>query len=258
MRILISNDDGIHAYGLDPLAEALAPLGEVWIVAPEREQSTQSHALTLHKPLRVRERDARRFAVSGTPADCVYMAVLHLMPEPPGLVVSGINRGGNLGNDVLYSGTVAAAMEACLFGLPAIAASLEVDWRVRARDHHWDTAASIVASLARDVLAHGLPRRTLLNLNVPDVPASQLKGIRATRMGIRHYENEVTERLDQRGQPYFWIGGTHVEFEAIAGTDGPAVEAGYASVTPLQADLTHPGALERLRDWETLRGPGAP
>lgn len=253
MRILVSNDDGIHAYGLPPLAEALSALGEVWIVAPEREQSAQSHALTMHKPLRVRRRGEREFAVSGTPADCVYLAAHHLLPEPPALVVSGINRGGNLGNDVLYSGTVAAAMEACLIGIPSIAISMHVEDGVRAADHHWATAAALAARLGRDVLQHGLPPRTLLNVNVPDLPLDQLKGLRVARMGVRHYDNQVDARVDPRGRDYYWIGGKHERFEPIPGSDGPLVEQGYASVSPLEADLTHEGMLRRMESWSSVQ-----
>lgn len=252
MLILVSNDDGIHAHGLRPLADALSVLGEVWIVAPEQEQSAQSHALTMHKPLRMRRREERVYAVSGTPADCVYMAVHNLLPERPALVVSGINRGANLGNDILYSGTVAAAMEACLVGIPAIAVSLYVEWQVRARQHHWSTASEVALQVARGVLEHGLPARTLLNVNVPDVPPEALLGVRATRMGVRTYEQAVDARVDPRGRPYYWIGGAHKLFEPIPDSDGPAVEAGYASVSPLQADLTAEFALDGLRRWSVF------
>lgn len=249
MLILVSNDDGVHAHGLHPLADALRPLGDVWIVAPEQEQSAQSHALTMHKPLRVRRRDERVFAVSGTPADCVYMAVHKLLPQRPALVVSGINRGANLGNDILYSGTVAAAMEACLFGIPAIAVSLHVAWQKRASEHHWDTAARVAEQVARGVLEHGLAPRTLLNINVPDVPPGELRGLRTTRMGVRTYEQQVDARTDPRGRAYYWIGGAHERFEPIPESDGPEVEAGYASVSPLQADLTAEAQLAAMRRW---------
>lgn len=252
-RILISNDDGVHAYGLPPLIEALTPLGEVWVVAPEREQSAQSHALTMHKPLRVRRRGERSFGVSGTPADCVYMALNKLLPAPPDIVVSGINRGGNIGNDILYSGTVAAAMEACLVGVPAIAVSLHVDWEVHASKHHWRTAAELTARLAQEVLQHGLLPRTLLNVNVPDVPPDALAGVVPTSMGVRRYETRVDERIDPRGQRYYWLGGAHERFDPIPNSDGEAIERGYASVTPIQADLTSWTGLDRLRGLDLFR-----
>ncbi|MEY3213479.1 MAG: nucleoside-3/5-monophosphate phosphatase and short-chain exopolyphosphatase SurE [Pseudomonadota bacterium] len=251
-RILISNDDGVHAYGLPPLIEALTPLGEVWVVAPESEQSAQSHALTMHKPLRVRRRGERFFGVSGTPADCVYMALNKLMPERPDIVVSGINRGGNIGNDILYSGTVAAAMEACLVGIPAIAISLHVDWEVHASKHHWGTAAALAARLVGQVRIHGLLPRTLLNVNVPDVPPEALKRVAATSMGVRRYENKVDERVDPRGQRYYWLGGAHERFDPIPDSDGQAIERGYASVTPIQADLTSWPGLARVHRMDVF------
>lgn len=250
MRILISNDDGIQAAGLAPLAEALAPLGEVWVVAPEQEQSARSHALTMHKPLRIRRRaEERWFGVSGTPADCVYMAVHQILPEAPDLVVSGINRGANLGSDILYSGTVAAAMEACLYGLRAMAVSLYINPARPGGAHHWDTAAALAARLAADQLRSELPAHVLLNLNVPDRPLGEVKGMRATCMGVRHYEKRVDERTDPWGRRYYWIGGRHMRFDDIPSSDGPALEAGWASVTPLQPDLTHHRFLDALRGW---------
>ncbi|MCK6523078.1 5'/3'-nucleotidase SurE [Myxococcota bacterium] len=255
-RILISNDDGVHAYGLPPLIEALTPLGEVWVVAPEREQSAQSHALTMHKPLRVRRRGERSFGVTGTPADCVYMALNKLLPGRPDIVVSGINRGGNIGNDILYSGTVAAAMEACLVGIPAIAVSLHVEWDVHASKHHWGTAAELAARLAASVLRDGLAPRTLLNVNVPDVPPEALKRVCATSMGVRRYETKVDERVDPRGQRYYWLGGAHERFEPIPESDGEAIERGDASVTPIQADLTSWATLSRLRQLDIFQARG--
>ncbi|MCO4769981.1 MAG: 5'/3'-nucleotidase SurE [Deltaproteobacteria bacterium] len=249
MRILISNDDGIHAAGLRPLEQALSALGEVWVVAPEREQSAQSHALTMHKPLRIRRKEPRWYSVSGTPADCVYVALHHLLDQAPAIVVSGINRGANLGNDVLYSGTVAAAMEATLHGVPAVAVSLYVEWGTGERDHSWDTAAQVALKVAQRVVNDGLPPRVLLNVNVPDRPAHELSGVRNASMGVRHYEAQVDERRDPRGRRYYWIGGRHERFEAIKDSDGPLIEQGYATVTPIRADMTSYAALKAMKPW---------
>lgn len=245
MRILISNDDGIDAPGLAALEQALAPLGDVWVVAPEKERSAQSHALTLHKPLRVKPRGERRFAVSGTPADCVYLARHHLLPEAPDLVVSGVNRGANLGKDVHYSGTVAAAREAAMARLPAIAVSLHIT--APAAHHHYDTAARLVASWLPDLVA-AIPPTVLLNVNVPDVPSAQVHGVRVAPLGHRIYADGVDHRVDPWGRDYYWIGGGHARFEDAPETDGPLCEKGYATVTPLHADPTDADEMEGLRE----------
>lgn len=247
MNLLVSNDDGIHATGLEALASAMEPLGKVWVVAPEREQSAASHALTMHEPLRVMRRGEGRWAVSGTPADCVYLAVHHLLPEPPDLVLSGINRGSNLGTDVFYSGTVAAAMEACFNGFPAIAVSLHIE--PDDREKHYETAAAVALRVARGVRANPLPPRVLLNVNVPNVPEGELRGIRAVALGQRHYHKLVDLRTDPRGRRYYWIGGPHDQFEPDDDTDGPTVERGFAAVTPFRPDLTYQPALDALRTW---------
>lgn len=246
MRILLANDDGFYAHGLKPLAEALDDLGEVWVVAPEREQSARSHALTMHKPLRATERRPRWFAVSGTPADCVYMGVFHLMPERPDIVVSGINRGANLGNDVLYSGTVAAAMEGALLGLPSVAVSLFYRFGTPTELLNFGTAARVTRAVVAGLIEHGHEPRTVVNINVPDLPESELQGIRAARLGIREYEPLVDERRDPRGRPYYWIGGKHSRFAPIPDSDGPLCSEGWATVTPLSADLTAERALEAM------------
>ncbi|MCB9665543.1 MAG: 5'/3'-nucleotidase SurE [Alphaproteobacteria bacterium] len=246
MRVLVSNDDGYDAGGVHALAEAAAALGEVWVVAPLTEQSGQSHSLSLSVPLRVREHAPRWFSVSGTPADCIYLALHELMPEPPALVLSGVNRGSNLGNDVHYSGTVAAAREAALAGLPAVAVSLHLE--PEDRDCHWDTAVQVALRVARMVLDAGLPPRTLLNVNVPNVPPDQLLGVRAATLGVRTYENRVTRREDPWGRPYYWIGGAHLAFEGRADSDGPLVEGRWATVTPLHCDLTDHAFLDALHD----------
>ncbi len=249
-RILVSNDDGIDAPGIQALAKALEVLGEVTVVAPEREQSAASHSLTLHKPLRVYSRGGRRMAVSGTPTDCVAMAVHHLMDSPPDIVVSGINRGANLGDDVTYSGTVSAAMEGTLLGVPSIAIS-QLMWQ----DTGYDTAARFAVKLARTVLSqiergNGLPADTLLNVNVPDLPPDQVKGMRWTCQGKRRFTKEqVIENVDPRGRKYYWVGGTEVEWDGNPNSDHQAVCDGYISVTPVHLDLTNHQALGTLAGW---------
>ncbi len=252
MVILVSNDDGFFARGLQPLVHRLSALGEVWVVAPETEQSAKSHGFTMHEPLRVKRHRERWFSVSGTPADCVYVALHHLLPERPALVVSGINRGSNLGNDVLYSGTVAAAMEGCLAGLPSIAVSLFINFEALPETHNWDTAAKLSLDLARDLLANGTEPRTLLNLNVPDLPLDELMGVVPCQLGERLYDVLVDVRKDPRGRSYLWIGGKHHAFADIERSDGPLTERGYATVTPLQADLTNYRALAGLSAWNSF------
>ena len=237
--VLVTNDDGIHAAGLAALADALAPLGEVWVVAPEREQSACGHALTLHRPLRAVPMGERRFAVNGTPSDCVNLAVLGFLPERPVLVASGINHGANLGDDVTYSGTVSAAMEATLLGVPALAVSL-LDGGELA---HASAAARIVAMR---VLVEGLPRKTLVNVNVP--PQAP-RGLRVTRLGHRVYSDKIVEQSDPRGRTHYWIGAGAPAWEALDGTDMGAIHDGYIAVTPLHLDLTNHGAVARMDDW---------
>jgi 5'-nucleotidase len=240
--ILATNDDGIHASGLGALADALAPLGEVYVVAPDREQSAVGHALTLHRPLRVDRVGDRRFAVNGTPSDCVNLGVLGLLPEPPVLVVSGVNHGSNLGDDVTYSGTVSAAMEGTLLGVPSMAVS-QAEGDVAG----FEGAGRVAQLVAARVLVEGLPAKTLLNVNVP---RGELLGIRLTRLGHRVYREKVVEEMDPRGRPYFWIGAGPPEWQDDDASDIAAVRAGFASVTPLHLDLTHFGALGRMQDWE--------
>lgn len=244
MLILLTNDDGIHSAGLQALAEHLQPLGRIVTVAPDRERSAIGHALTLHAPLRAEEITKDRWAVSGTPTDAVSLALGCLLKEKPDLVVSGINKGGNMGDDLTYSGTVAAAMEATLMGVPAIAVSLS------AKTFKFDdfaNAARISRQLAETVLKHGLPADTFLNVNVPD---RKPLGIRLTRQGKRIYEDAVVESRDPRGRSYYWIGAGELGFQNLDGTDFHAVQNGYVSVTPLHLDLTNYAAMERLRQWQ--------
>jgi len=240
--VLVTNDDGINAPGLAALAEALAPLGDVYVVAPEREQSTVGHALTLHRPLRVDRLAERRFAVNGTPSDCVNLAVLGLLPAEPTLVVSGINHGSNLGDDVTYSGTVSAAMEGTLLGIPSIAVSL-----VGPEQGGFGEAGKIARLIAMRTLVEGLPAKTLLNVNVP---GGRPKGIRFTRLGHRVYKEKMVEEKDPRGKTYYWIGAGPPLWDDREATDIIAIQDGYAAVTPLHLDLTHYAALRRLGDWE--------
>lgn len=243
--ILVTNDDGIAAPGIGALANAVEHLGEVWVVAPATEQSAMSHALTLHEPLRLQERGDRRFAVTGTPTDSVFFGVLHLLPRKPDLVLSGINRGPNLGDDVTYSGTVSAALEAAVMGIPAIAFS-----HIKpTADVDYEDGALLAAQLATRVLAEGLPRGNYLNVNFPDVPKGGIRGLQVTRLGKRYYEDSIVQCSDPRGRPYFWIGGSAYSFDDIPGTDCVAVHQGYASITALHTDPTDERACEMLRSW---------
>ncbi len=239
-NILVSNDDGIHAPGLAALADALAGLGVVYVVAPDRERSTVGHALTLHRPLRVETLGPRRYAVNGMPSDCVNLGILGILPVRPDVVVAGINHGSNLGDDVTYSGTVSAAMEGTLLGVPSLAVSL-----VEGED--LAPAGQVARVLAELVIRRGLPPNTLLNVNVP---AGEVKGIRFTRLGRRVYSEKVTEETDPRGKTYYWIGAGPPLWEAGEGTDFAAVHAGLVSVTPLHLDLTNHEALKTLAGWE--------
>ena len=237
--LVLTNDDGVHAPGLAALERALAELGEVYVVAPEREQSACGHALTLHRPLRPHRLGECRFAVNGTPSDCVNLAVLGFLPAPPVLVVSGINHGANLGDDVTYSGTVSAAMEGTLLGVPSIAVSL-VD------GGDFEVAGRVARLVAMRVLVGGLPGNTLLNVNVPAQPPH---GIRLTRLGHRVYSDKIVEQADPRGRSHYWIGGGAARWDDLDGTDMGAVHDGYVSLTPLHLDLTNHRALVQLNDW---------
>lgn len=234
MIILLSNDDGIQSEGLTALDNALRSVADVYTVAPDRAQSSMSHALTLHRPLRVNELGPRRLSVDGTPVDCVKLALTGLLPVRPDLVISGINKGPNLGDDIIYSGTVSAAIEGALLGLPAIAVSL-----VTFKDFDFRAAADFIMHLLGQIRQREIPPKTLLNVNVPPIPKGEIKGWRLTRMGKRHYSENIVERVDPRGGKYYWIGGDDLGFAQDDGTDGVAVQEGYVSVTPLQVDLTN-------------------
>lgn len=244
--IMLSNDDGIHAAGLRALARRLGDLGEVKVVAPDRERSATSHAFTLDRPLRCEEIEPGFFSVDGTPADCVYIGLLKLCAERPALVVSGINHGFNLGSDVFYSGTVAGAVEAALRDVPAIAVSLEFSRGMRHDPTRFEAATTFVHALARATLAEGLPKGTLLNVNVPAKPQG---GYRWCRLGKRVYRDQVDERKDLRGRHYYWIGGPAEGHGDIEGSDMHAVRDGLVAVSPLDLDLTHAGLLDKLPGW---------
>ncbi len=244
MEILVTNDDGVQADGIRALAEALAALGTVSIVAPDREQSAASHALTLHRPLRVRKIAEGILSVDGTPTDSVLLGVHSFLKKRPDLVVSGINHGPNMGNDVMYSGTVAAASEGAFLGIPSIAISLAT----------WGTAdfvpaARVAHNLIRGLMERGLPDRVCLNVNVPPVPWNEIKGVRITRLGKRVYRDVIVEKTDPRGKLYYWIGGEEPTWEHDEASDFTAVEEGFVSVTPLTFELTD---TKRIVDLEAL------
>lgn len=245
MNIMITNDDGITAPGIIALAAALQGLGRVAVVAPDREQSAVSHAITLHHPLRAEQRAADRFAVSGTPTDCVNLGIHNLLDFHPDLVVSGINRGGNMGDDITYSGTVSAAMEATLMGIPAIAVSLATT----GEGEEYEAAAHFVRRLVQQVGERGLPPDTLLNVNVPDLPRERLKPPVITKQGKKRYQGAIVDKIDPRGRQYYWIGSIEPTFEDLAGTDYAAVIRGHISITPLHLDLTNYASLDLLRGW---------
>ncbi len=243
-KILVTNDDGIHSAGIIALARSLKSLGEVLVVAPAHEMSAASHSLTLTRPLRIERIDDHHFSVDGTPTDCVTLAMNYLLKsEPPDIVISGINKGGNLGEDVTYSGTVAGALEASIYGLPGIAVSL-----VQRTNFDFGPAAEFAVDIARRVLGNGLPRGTVLNVNVP---AGPIRGVRITRQGTKNIRPNIIEGTDPRQRKYYWIGEESLAWNEDAGTDYAALGHGFVSITPLRTDMTDYGALEdfRLRDW---------
>ena len=245
-RILLTNDDGIHSDGLIKLEKALSEVGDVYVVAPAAEMSGASHSLTLARPLRIRQIDDRHWTVDGTPTDCVTLALHKILPEEerPHLCVSGINHGGNLGDDATYSGTVAGALEATILGVPGIALSL-----VARENFDFAEAARFAVTAVRKILSEGLPDGTLLNVNIPP---GEIKGVRVTRQGIKNARPVISEHIDPRGKPYFWIGEEYFRSNAEDGTDYRAIELGFISVTPLKSDMTDHGALTQLHSWTDL------
>jgi 5'-nucleotidase len=246
MRILLSNDDGYLAPGLVCLAETLRRdiAAEVQVVAPDRDRSGASNSLTLTRPLRVKQGENGFYYVDGTPTDCVHLAITGLMEHEPDMVIAGVNRGANLGDDVIYSGTVAAAMEGRFLGLPAIAVSL-----VGQGGAHFATAAGVVVQLINRLRRDPLPADTILNVNVPDLPPERIAGMEATRLGHRHKAEPVIQSSDPHGQPIYWVGPSGAEADAGPGTDFYAVRHRCVSITPLQVDLTRYTALEQVSSW---------
>ncbi len=248
MHILLSNDDGYLAPGLRILAETLAQRHTIAVVAPERNRSGASNSLTLERPLRVELAENGFYYVNGTPTDCVHLAITGLLDQEPDMVVSGINAGANMGDDVLYSGTVAAAMEGRFLGLPALAVSLNAF-----TPEYFDTAARAVAEFIDLLETRPLTQTTILNMNVPDVPWGKIQGLRATRLGNRHKSEGVIKQADPRGDMMYWVGPPGAAQDAGEGTDFHAVESNYISITPLQIDLTRYDSLKALDDWLTTR-----
>ena len=244
MHILLSNDDGYLAPGLRVLADALAKLHTISVVAPDRNRSGASNSLTLERPLRAGVADNGFTYVNGTPTDCVHLAITGLLESEPAIVISGINDGANMGDDVLYSGTVAAAMEGRFLGLPAIAVSMG-----SYAPEHFESAAKAIVQLVTRLQMHPLKQDSILNVNVPDLPWHEIKGIRATRLGNRHKSEGVIKQTDPRGEPMFWVGPPGKTQDAGEGTDFHAVEHGFISITPLQIDLTRYDSLGGLSDW---------
>jgi 5'-nucleotidase len=245
--ILITNDDGVYSPGIQLLARRLKAIDEVVIVAPDRERSAAGHSMTLHRPLLIEQLKEGIYSVNGTPTDCVNIAVKGLLKEAPKLVVSGINKGPNMGDDVTYSGTVAGAIEALILGVPSFAVSLSARENFRFAE-----AAEVAAQIAGMVLGDGLPVGTLLNVNVPNLPVAELKGTAITRLGKRIYHQMTVERIDPRGKKYYWIGGGEPEWERAAGTDFDAIDKGMVSITPLHLDLTAYDAFDRLKTVTNL------
>ncbi|MDR2877419.1 MAG: 5'/3'-nucleotidase SurE [Chromatiales bacterium] len=246
MKILLSNDDGYLAPGLVCLANGLRDLGEITVVAPDRDRSGASNSLTLDRPIRATRAENGFIRVNGTPTDCVHLAITGLLDSEPDMVISGINAGANLGDDVIYSGTVAAAVEGRFLGFPAIAVSLAGP---RPGPGHYESALQAVRCLVQGLRKTLLPRDFILNVNVPDRPWDDIGGLRVTRLGFRHKSEPVIKSSDPRGNPIYWIGSSGPEQDAGPGTDFYAIREGYVSVTPLQVDLTRHHALDALRSW---------
>ena len=246
MNILISNDDGYQSKGIKVLADALKDFARITVVAPDRNRSGASNSLSLHNPLRVSPGEQGVYYVNGTPTDCVHLGVTGLLPDEQDMVVSGINHGPNLGDDVLYSGTVAAAMEGRFLGLPAVAVSLAGE-----APSQFESAARVAVTVVDRLIRHPLPGDTILNVNVPDLPYERIRGFMATRLGNRHRAEPVIRTRDPKGSEIFWIGPAGARQDAGPGTDFHAVDSGYVSITPLQVDLTRHGALEEISRWLT-------
>lgn len=240
--ILVTNDDGVHSPGIIALYRAMKELGDAYIVAPDRERSAAGHSLTLHRPLKAEELRDRVYSINGTPTDCVTLAINKLLPKKPALVVSGINKGANLGDDITYSGTVSAAVEGTIFGIPSIAFSLISD-----KHYHFETASAFALRIAGYVLEHSLPYDTLLNINIPNIQKEKIKGVKFTKQGKRIYDNSIQETFDPWGEKHYWIGGGKPYWERGEDMDIEAVQADFISVTPIHLDLTNYDALSFFR-----------
>ncbi|MCP4992312.1 MAG: 5'/3'-nucleotidase SurE [Gammaproteobacteria bacterium] len=249
MKILLSNDDGYQAPGLRAMVDALSSLAEITVVAPDRNRSGASNSLTLENPIRAEQVEGGFIRVDGTPTDCVHLAITGLLDEEPDMVIAGINAGSNMGDDVLYSGTVAAATEGRFLGLPAIALSM-----ASGEPQHYDTGARVVHELVCRLQQVPLAADSIINVNIPDLPYDQIKGYKVTRLGHRHKAEPVVKATDPRGRTIYWVGPAGAEQDAGDGTDFHAVRNGYVSVTPLQVDLTRHGAIESVGNW--LQGVG--
>lgn len=248
MKILVSNDDGVYAAGLSALVNALSEAGKVHVVAPDRDHSGASNSLTLSRPLRVKTLENGFISVEGTPTDCVHLAITGLLNEQPHMVVSGINQGSNLGDDVLYSGTVAAAIEGRFLGLPAMAVSLAAEGHTPV-SYHYGTAADVSKRLVHRLISKSFPANTILNVNVPNVPLDQIEGFEVTRLGARHKAERAISQLDPRGHTILWVGPAGAGQDAGVGTDFHAIANRKVSITPLQIDLTHYAAFDQLVEW---------
>lgn len=244
LHLLLSNDDGVYAKGLSILAKTLRELGRVDVVAPDRNRSGASNSLTLHAPLHIKNLENGMISVEGTPTDCVHLAITGALPEIPDMVVTGINDGPNLGDDVWYSGTVAAAMEGRFLGLPALAVSLAGE-----QFHYYKTAAKVARQLIKHIIKDFLPKNMILNINVPDLPYNKLKGFEVTRLGTRHRAEPIIRQIDPRGHPIYWVGAAGVEQDAGPGTDFFAVNNQRVSITPLRVDLTCYEVFDQLDNW---------
>ncbi len=244
MHLLLSNDDGIHATGLKLLANALAPLGKITVVAPNRDRSASSNSLTLERSIRAQTVEENWYSVDGTPTDCVHLAITGLIEDEPDIVVAGINNGANLGDDVIYSGTVAAAMEGRFLGLPAVAISV-----ASFQPRFLEAAAQVSHELIAKLSTTQLPKDVIININIPDLPKQELKGIQTTRLGNRHKAEPVIKSEDPRGKPIYWVGSAGPELDAGPGTDFHAIKNGYVSVSPMHLDLTHYKAMQDVAEW---------
>jgi len=244
LTILLTNDDGIHSPGLESLRKSMEMIGEVYVVAPDRERSAVGHSLTLDLPLRIIPVGNRTYAVTGTPTDCVALGVLKILGSRPDLIVAGINLGPNLGDDITYSGTVSAAMEGALLRIPSFAVSLAAN-----ENFQFDGAAKFSVRLAEIILERGLPPSAFINVNIPNIDLQQIRGVKITSLGRRHYSETVLEKVDPRGKPYYWFGGTNHNWEVRDGTDIQAISQNMISVTPLHLDLTHYQLAEEMKRW---------